>query len=462
MSGSANSERPQAPAWLGDNEAVLRRAQRIAGLGRWELDLRSGELWWSDGIFELFEVDRASFEASYEAFLQFVHPDDRDAVDRAYRQSVRDGVPYETVHRLLMPDGRLKWVRELGRTDYDAEGRPVRSVGTVQDVTVLKRAEEDLRQERDRAQRYLDTVQTLIVALDRDGRIAMVNRKGCQLLGYEESELLGRNWFETCLPQPEGAGEVFDVFRKIMAGDLEGVEYHENAVVCRDGQRRLIAWHNVSFTDPDGRITGVLSSGEDVTARQRAEQELADEVQRRRALLDNSRDGIVVIDQEHRVVESNRRFAEMLGRQPDEVVGLRTWDFDAVLSEKEVREGFEDVASTDRTFETTHRRKDGSTYDVEVSASGTMWASQRLVMCVCRDITNRKRAEAERERLHSQLVQAQKMESVGRLAGGVAHDFNNMLQAMLGNVDLALEDCPGWQPASGESRRDPPGGRAFG
>ena len=84
-----------------------------------------------------------------------------------------------------------------------------------------QRVESDLRAEKERAQRYLDTVQTIMVALDRDGCVSMINRAGCALLGFEESELLGRNWFATCLPQPEGMAAVYPVFEQIMAGDLE-------------------------------------------------------------------------------------------------------------------------------------------------------------------------------------------------------------------------------------------------
>jgi PAS domain S-box-containing protein len=127
------------------SEARLNEAQRIAHIGSWELDLVANHLSWSDEIFRIFEIDPARFGASYEAFLATVHPEDREMVDRAYTTSVRERVPYETEHRLLFPDGRVKWVRERGETHYGPGegGRPVRSVGTVQDITALKRAEEE-------------------------------------------------------------------------------------------------------------------------------------------------------------------------------------------------------------------------------------------------------------------------------------------------------------------------------
>lgn len=123
----------------------LKEAQRIAQVGSWELDLSSGELAWSDEIFRLFEIDRSRFDATYEAFLNAIHPDDRDGVSQAYSHSLATRTAYEVTHRLLLPDGRIKWVHELCSTDFDAEGKPLRSVGTVQDITRQRQAEENLR-----------------------------------------------------------------------------------------------------------------------------------------------------------------------------------------------------------------------------------------------------------------------------------------------------------------------------
>ncbi|MFA5083649.1 MAG: ATP-binding protein, partial [Hydrogenophilaceae bacterium] len=126
-------------------------------------------------------------------------------------------------------------------------------------------------QERDLNQRYLDTTQALMIALDREGRITMVNPAGCRLLGYTAEELLGRSMFTTCLPPRIVSDDVMPVFRKIMAGEVGAVEYHENPVLCRDGSERLIAWHNNTLTDEQGRIVGLLTSGEDITERKAAQ-----------------------------------------------------------------------------------------------------------------------------------------------------------------------------------------------
>lgn len=124
----------------------LNEAQHIAQMGSWELDLLDNTLTWSDETFRLFEIDKKRFGATYEAFLNAIHPDDRDAVNMAYSRSLQTREPYEISHRLLMPDGRIKYVTERCASYFDADNKPLRSVGTVQDVTELKQAEMALKQ----------------------------------------------------------------------------------------------------------------------------------------------------------------------------------------------------------------------------------------------------------------------------------------------------------------------------
>jgi diguanylate cyclase (GGDEF)-like protein/PAS domain S-box-containing protein len=174
---------------------------------------------------------------------------------------------------LKTSDGRTVFLATKGPL-HDAVGKVIGMFGISRDITSLKAIEDALRRERDRNQRYLDTVQNIMLALDSEGRISMINRYGCELLGYRESELLGQNWFITCLPQPEGIEKVLPVFRQVMSGDLSLVESYENPVLCQDGSQRTIAWRNVFLKNELGNIVGTLSSGEDITERKRAEEQI--------------------------------------------------------------------------------------------------------------------------------------------------------------------------------------------
>lgn len=139
------TERKLAEDRVKESEKLLKEAQRMAHIGNWELDLSGNILSWSDEIYRIFEIDKNIFSASYKVFLECIHPDDRDAVDDAYRKSIADRAPYEITYRLLMADGRIKYVQEQCENMYSTDGRPVKSVGTVQDITELKQAENEIR-----------------------------------------------------------------------------------------------------------------------------------------------------------------------------------------------------------------------------------------------------------------------------------------------------------------------------
>ncbi len=170
------------------HETMLEEAQRLGKLGHWQLDLNSNKLVWSKEIFNIFEMDPEQFGASYEAFLQRVHPEDRELVDRSFRDSVDNQRSYAIEHRLLFPDGRIKWVSEYGSTHYDGKGRPMLSLGTVQDITERKLAEERLR-----ISSIAFETQEAIIVTDANAKIISVNRSFERLTGYSASEAVGKN-----------------------------------------------------------------------------------------------------------------------------------------------------------------------------------------------------------------------------------------------------------------------------
>lgn len=198
MSTDAASVRNQAhqalsEAKLRDAWRQLNESQRIAKLGSWELDLVSGALFWSDEIFRIFEVDPGGFGATYETFLNAIHPDDREAVDRAYRTSLANKASYEITHRLRMEDGRIKWVHERCETEFDTDGTPLRSRGTVQDITERKRADDSLRQLEAMLATFLKVAPEAVILTNERGRINVFNAGAEAIFGHAASEVVGRS-----------------------------------------------------------------------------------------------------------------------------------------------------------------------------------------------------------------------------------------------------------------------------
>jgi len=161
------------------------------------------------------------------------------------------------------------------RDDQTAELEALRERVTELEGAIEERRalEGELRRERDRERLYLDVAGVILVVIQADETVRLINRMGCEVLGRVHDEIVGSNWFDTCLPETSRES-VRQVFHQLMAGDVTPVEYYGNPVVNAAGEERVIAWHNALLRDEDGRITGTLSSGLDITERLRAEQAL--------------------------------------------------------------------------------------------------------------------------------------------------------------------------------------------
>ncbi len=288
------------------------------------------------------------------------------------------------------------------------------AVLALKDVTERKRAEEVLQKERDQAREYLRVAGVMMATLDAEGRITLINEKGCEILGYRPEEILGRDWFDVCLPR-EVREEVTGVFRKLMAGDVASVEYHENPVLRKDGQQRVIAFHNTVLRDLSSQITGILFSGEDITEYLRLEEELrrhsehleelvearTNELQksetRYRSLYHTIADGVFVMGADGRINDVNDSACAQLGYTREELIGMPVSaisgrpDFD-------LAELFDKLRTTGSlSYETSHRRKDGTPVLVELSVALIEYGGQPAILGLARDITERKQVE---EALH--------------------------------------------------------------
>ncbi|KAF0144150.1 MAG: multi-sensor hybrid histidine kinase [Nitrospirae bacterium] len=296
-------------------------------------------------------------------------------------------------------------------------------------VEKLKKSEETIQKERDKAQLYLDIAGVMLVAIDATQRVKLINKKGCEVLGYCEEDIIGKNWFDIFIPE-KSREDVKNVFAKIMKGEAEAVEYHENSVVTGNGEERLIAWHNSLIKDDEGNITGTLSSGEDITEHERAEEFI-------RNLLETVDEGFIVIDRDYRIINANRAYCTQVNMPLESVIGKHCHEVSHHIS-KRCFEAGEDC-SVKRAFESgepytvlhTHYDDKGNAIYVETKSYPVKDASGKVVSAI--EVINN---ITEKKKLEEQLRHAQKMEAVGTFAGGIAHDFNNILTAIIGYGNL--------------------------
>lgn len=183
-------EREKAETLLKEGKARLKEAQHIAHLGHWDLDLQKNVLYWSDEVYRLFGLEPQEFSATYEAFLEHVHPDDRDFVNRAYSESVNSRKGYDIEHRIVLKSGEIRYVNDRCITEYNETGKALRSLGTVLDITERKRSEETLQlqtvkleaevTERQKAQAELELLNKELDQRVRE-RTAELSRKNADL-----------------------------------------------------------------------------------------------------------------------------------------------------------------------------------------------------------------------------------------------------------------------------------------
>ena len=176
-----------------------------------------------------------------------------------------------TVVRTVTTDKGILYAEITASPLRDSKGNFIAGIEVVHDITKRKKAEDVLKEEKNKAQNYLDVAGVMIVALDSGGRITLINKKGLEILGYEENEVINRDWIDLCIL---GNVRVKGVFNKLMAGDVRSVEYYENSIITKDGAERMLAFHNSVIRNESGDISGILFSGEDITERKRAKEAL--------------------------------------------------------------------------------------------------------------------------------------------------------------------------------------------
>jgi PAS domain S-box-containing protein len=428
---------------LGRSQSNLVAAQRLAHLGSWEAGLdTSGELKrsyliWSDEVYRIFGYEPGSIEPTSELFFQAVVPEDRDALKAAVQEAVLQRKTYQIEHRIRRPNGQERFVREHAEVTSDAAG-VVRLLGTVQDITDQKAIEEQLREKEQFISAVARNSPDFIVVFDLVRRVAVYRNKvapeslGFSTEDWKEAEIGGL----TSLLHPEDWPRLeahFERVAKAADGQVLSVEFRIRRK--QGGYSSFLARDTVFKRDASGRVVQTLSVAQDITERQLAEATLrASEERFRRAVIE-SPFPMILHAEDGAILQLSRSWTRLSGYTLDELPTIEAWA-ERVYGERKggVLEGIQRLYSLEGPLaegEFSIRTKDGSfrIWDFSTAPLGRLPDGRRHVLSMAMDVTDRKALE-------EQLRQAQKMEAVGQLAGGVAHDFNNILTAMLMQLSL--------------------------
>ncbi|PWR76347.1 PAS domain S-box protein [Methanospirillum stamsii] len=264
------TEQKRSNEALQKSEKRLKEAQQLALIGNWEFDYSNNHLEWSDVIYKIFERNPSGFKPSYEAFLSIVHPDDREEVDHVYALSLETRKPYCIEHRLLMDDGRVKYVFEQCETFFDPIGKAVFSLGTIQDVTARKKIENSLKETNEYLENLINIANVPIIVWDSSFHITRLNHAFEELIGRSGKEIIGSS-VELLFP-PDKA----DRSMQLLKSTLTGVRWDttEISLLHNNGSIRTIQWNSATLFSSDGKTpVATIAQGHDITRERQLEQE---------------------------------------------------------------------------------------------------------------------------------------------------------------------------------------------
>ncbi|HNC98258.1 MAG TPA: PAS domain S-box protein, partial [Myxococcota bacterium] len=367
---------------LRESEERLRLALEGTSDGIWDWDFNTGRTYFSPRYYTMLGYAPDEFPATYENWRKLLHPDDLVVAETAIQDYLQGQTPAFSVEfRCRTKDGGWRWILGRGKVvERDASGAPVRLAGSHSDISARKRVEEALRL----TQFTVDQASEAIFWFDTQGRFNYVNEEACRMLGYSHDELVGMSIPDVDITIPAaGLASVIDNLSQSGLLKLESVLRH------KDG--RLL---NVAITGRYLHFAGqsrMVAHIRDITDQKRAEEAL----RLIRFGVERSADAVYLIDPNNRFLDVNEAACAVLGYSRDELLSMGIVDIDSGVSDEMATELFERLREKGRLrMETRHRRKEGTTFPVEIMANYVEFGGREYNFCFVRDLTERKAAEA--------------------------------------------------------------------
>ena len=415
----------------------LELATTAAGMGVWDWDVANDVLVWDDQMFALYGIAREDFGGAYEAWLNGLHPEDRDASFVRTQEALRGERDYDTEFRVVWPDGSVHTLKAYGKVTFGADGRPERMTGVNFDVTEERRAEEAQRESEARFRLLYERSPVPYQSLDEEGRLIEVNESWLEMMGYREHEVVGRPMESFIAPEQAPLFRVrFPEFKA--RGELHGAEF---TLVAKDGRRVSVSVEGRIAHDTGGSFRQTHCVLHNITERKRAEEAIRESEARFRAFVEHSREAVCVFDPASgKVLDANPAFCSLLGHSQEELASLTLYDVvaddrkgirrltDAIVARKSVEIG-----------ERLWRRKDGTTVPVMVTASLVARSGGDAVFVQGYDLTHIRQTEQalqESEARHRALFENSPVGMYRTTPDGQVLEANPTLLNLLGYAKL--------------------------
>ncbi len=387
------SERKQAEAALRERERQLAESQRIAHIGSWEHNLRTGRVFWSDELFRLLGLDPRRDPADFNRFFQMVHPDDQPVLKSAIDTTLREKKPFSLAYRLVLQDGTTRIIDAEAEIIPDDSGEPVILSGTAQDITERRCQEDALQASEKMLQTIFDAEPECVKLLDANANLIMMNRAGLDMLQVD-SLVYVRGQCVCPMVTSEYRDAFMDLTKRVFQGESGTLEFE---MVGRKGRRLWLETHAVPLRDEKDKIIALLGVTRDITARKEAEQER----ERLAQAVSIVTEGIAVTDEQDRFIYVNEAHARYYGYAPHELLG-KTWRYVTPGEFVPLIEGALATTLHSRengvwSGESPGLRRDGTKIATEITATARWSETGEYLghICVVRDVTERRRAEEE-------------------------------------------------------------------
>jgi PAS domain S-box-containing protein len=458
----AEIERSKLIASLQKSEANLTAAQRIAHIGNWEFDVLSGKHSWSEEHFRILGLDPTKPEPTYAKLIEQIHRDDRASFQQTVSRALADGTPYELDFRIVRPDNQVRYVELRGEAVLNDSGQVIQLFGTGLDITERKLAEAALTESERKYRNLVETSQNIIWSTDTESRLTFVNQAVKQILGYEPEEMLGRPFAD--FTPPEQLAKDLKVFQRLL--NREAIRECETIRLAKDNRPIHLLINALTLLDEQGQVVGTIGTASDITTRKLAEAEIIRSKDLLESIFNESTDAIFLVNSETGLtLDCNRIAVELFeATSKDELLNLEghTLQKEAYTPE-EINSIFDEVERYGFwSRELEYVTKSGKLFWGHLAAKPIHVAGQKINLIRITDITDRKRAEEalqqsetrEREkaqalelaldelkRTQAQLIQTEKMSSLGQMIAGVAHEINNPVSFIYGNLNPARQYC---------------------